>query len=531
MAPKKASAANSIGEGTGRDFLMWLCTSCGGGKSHKEAKQIAKRAMKYLMNCTGENESDVTLSNELIDCCLGSTTILIRFLTTLEKEWKLSFSGSLNYIRAIEDLVDFRKANGVDDNSLRCFTITEVYLRRAKENFRKKKKLECTRHFDLEKLIARDSWATLEDMEKVIPYHIDTFKEIVEKSKTQTPLPTKTELVFCTKFVTTFLFLRVKCSRPMTFQYLTLPMINKARVNHGFIDQTEFKTAAKYLFDTLIITPDVFTVLDAYIDNVRPLLNPVCNYVLISTTGNQYQSLTTAMTMLVHEAIGKYIHPTRYRQIVETTSADRLTRAEQETISEDQKHSSTVAKIHYKKKQSRNVALEGKRCMEKMLAGARISESNDISACLAELRALNSSIVNDPVMQKSAEIVNENSCFQSTSSQTQVDREIVNHSPFKACSIIPASRSPDFSILQKTQSLMSTVPETIEDDSVINNDVEITSTLPSNSDLPSISKTYSHVEISSDKQLNKKWQRMRLGNVLANMRNLLSKKTDFSSKA
>ena len=40
--------------------------------------------------------------------------------------------------------------------------------------------------------------------------------------------------------------------------------------------------------------------------------------------------------MLVHEAIGKYIHPTRYRQIVETASAERLTREEQKTISEDQ---------------------------------------------------------------------------------------------------------------------------------------------------------------------------------------------------
>lgn len=152
----------------------------------------------------------------------------------------------------------------------------------------------------METLIARDSWANLEDMENVVPFHIGKFKQIIEQCKNPTPLPSKRELSFCTRFMTTFLFLRVKCSRPMTFQFLTLPMINKARVNGGFVDQTAFKTARIYSFDTLIISAEVFTVLDAYIDNVRPLFNPTCDYLLVFMNGNQYQSLTTAMTMLVY---------------------------------------------------------------------------------------------------------------------------------------------------------------------------------------------------------------------------------------
>lgn len=380
----------SIEEGIGLDFYQWLCTSCGGGKSDREAKQIGKRALKFLMQCTGENESDTPLSFQLIDCCLGSPSIIMNFFSILEKEWKLSSSGSLNYVKSIVDLMDFRKANGVNDNNLRCFTVTEVYLRRAKENLRKKKRVDSTRNFDLETLIGRDSWATLEDMEKVLPYHSEKFKSIIERCKNQSPLPNKQELSFCTRFVTTFLFLRVKCSRPMTFQYLTLPMIEKAKINEGFIDQTEFKTAAKYVFDTLILNNDVFAVLDVYIDFVRPLLKPKCEYLLVSTTGNQYQSLTTAMTILVYEAIGKYIHPTRYRQIVETTSADRLNREEQEVISEDQKHSSNVAKVHYKKKQSRNVAIEGKRCMEKMLGSARIEQQQSMSSFFNDMTSMRS---------------------------------------------------------------------------------------------------------------------------------------------
>ena len=70
-------------------------------------------------------------------------------------------------------MIDFRKANGISDTTLRCFTVTEVYLRRAKENLRKRKNVECTRNLALETLIAKDSWATIEEMEQVIPYHLN----------------------------------------------------------------------------------------------------------------------------------------------------------------------------------------------------------------------------------------------------------------------------------------------------------------------------------------------------------------------
>ena len=352
-------------------------TTCGGGKTLKEAEQIGKRAMKFLMESLGNNDSELELSYEYVDCCLSSPNVFITFLQTLQKEWNLTSSASLNYVKAIGDLIDFRKTRGVNDNTLRCFTVTEIYLRRAKENLGKKKRIECHRNLNLESLIAKNSWATIEEMEQVIPFHIEKYKTIVKKCSQQ--IATKGELVFCTRFITTLLFLRVKCSRPMTYQFLTITMLETAKSNGGFVDQTEFKTSSKYLFDTLIITDDVMRALDLYVNHVRPKLNPKCDYLLLSTNGTQFQSLTTAMTMLVNEAIGKYINPTRYRQIIETESGEKLSRQEQEIISEDQKHSSTVAKIFYKKKQSRTVAIEGKKCMDKMTKDARSSELNSLS--------------------------------------------------------------------------------------------------------------------------------------------------------
>ena len=148
-------------------------------------------------------------------------------------------------------------------------------------------------------------------------------------------------------------------------------MISLAKHNGGYIDQKEFKTADHFLFDTLIIDDEVMEVLDIYINYVRPMLNPSCEYVLVTLTGKQYTAFASAMSILVHEAIGKYIHPTRYRQIVESESATKLTREEQEIISKDQKHSSHVAKIAYQKQLSREVAIKGRKCMEKLVGEKR----------------------------------------------------------------------------------------------------------------------------------------------------------------
>ena len=173
------------------------------------------------------------------------------------------------------------------------------------------------------------------------------------------------DLTFATKFVAVYLFIKVKGSRPMTYQYLTVDMVRAAKKNGGFIDQKKFKTANKYGFDSLILTDASMQVLDSYINFVRPLLTPQCEFVLVTRNGGQHK--------LVFDAIGKFIHPTRYRQIVETQSLNLLTSKEQQILSEDQKHSSAVAKVHYQKQRSREVAVKAHECLQK-LQGTKGSE-------------------------------------------------------------------------------------------------------------------------------------------------------------
>ncbi|XP_068728997.1 uncharacterized protein [Montipora capricornis] len=159
----------------------------------------------------------------------------------------------------------------------------------------------------------------------------------------------------------------------MTYQYLTVDMVKAAKANGGFIDQKTFKTAGKYGFDSVILTDTSMQILDGYVNFVRPLLKPQSDFVLVTKNGSQHGKLGNEMNKLVFDAIGKYIHPTRYRQIVETQSVHALDDKEQQVLSEDQKHSSVVAKVHYQKQRSREVAVKAHECLQK-LQGTKGSE-------------------------------------------------------------------------------------------------------------------------------------------------------------
>ena len=62
------------------------------------------------------------------------------------------------------------------------------------------------------------------------------------------------DLSFASKFLAVYLFIKVKGSCPITYQYLTVEMVYKAKANGRFIDQKMFKTAGKFGFDSLYLT-------------------------------------------------------------------------------------------------------------------------------------------------------------------------------------------------------------------------------------------------------------------------------------
>ena len=126
----------SIEKGIGNELLQWLCTPCGGCKKLNDAKQSSRRAMKFLMSCSGNNEEDM-LNKNFIDCCLGSPSMITEFLDKIQTNWNLGSAACYTYLKSIVDLMDYRKAHGVTDDALRIFTVTEVYLRRGLKNLRR----------------------------------------------------------------------------------------------------------------------------------------------------------------------------------------------------------------------------------------------------------------------------------------------------------------------------------------------------------------------------------------------------------
>lgn len=373
----------SIDSGSGAEFAAWLQTPCGGGKSKKDARQIAKRAMKYLMCCSGDNEDGLCAPETYIDCCVGSPTMLMKFLKVIDEEWGLKSSGAISYLHSVTDLLDFRKCHGVPDSTLRLFAATEVYLRRSKSSLYKKRNMEYSRDLSLESLIARKSWASLEEVEKVVPFHSERYREIFEKAgRDDGKDVTVSELAFATRFIITFLLLRVKCTRPMSLQYLTMEMLDYATEHGGFVDQTKFKTNQQFVFDTLKFSDDALDVINTYRGRIRPLCSPKCEFVIVTTSGTQYTSFCSAMSILTHEAIQRHITPTRYRAIVESESVERLDPDQQAVITQDQKHSSFVAKRFYQKKLSRSVAVEGLNAMRELVGENRDQHTGILAGAL-----------------------------------------------------------------------------------------------------------------------------------------------------
>ena len=130
------------------------------------------------------------------------------------------------------------------------------------------------------------------------------------------------------------------------------------------IDQNQFKTSERYGFDTLIFEQQHLEALRLYIRHVRPHFESNSEDILLVTRhGKKLTKLSSILGNLVYAATGKYIHPTRLRQIVETESSTHLSAEQQAFVSENQKHTSQVARIKYKKFRSRDVAAKAKEAL------------------------------------------------------------------------------------------------------------------------------------------------------------------------
>ena len=73
----------------------------------------------------------------------------------------------------------------------------------------------------------------------------------------------------------------------------------KSLSNGGMVDQTIFKTAKKYGFNSLYFDEISLGIVDDYVRFVRPFLEPQCEYLLVNRNGAQFQRLTDVLSRKV----------------------------------------------------------------------------------------------------------------------------------------------------------------------------------------------------------------------------------------
>ena len=108
-------------------------------------------------------------------------------------------------------------------------------------------KLEWNKVLTVDYLDSMNCWATLQDLQRVIPFHSDKYKQIMLSASAPSVCIPSHDLSFATSFIVAVLFLSVKASRPMTYTCLTVEMINSIQED-GIINQTLFKTNQKMAF-------------------------------------------------------------------------------------------------------------------------------------------------------------------------------------------------------------------------------------------------------------------------------------------
>ena len=191
-----------------RSFLQWLQSSCGGGKSQKQSDISVTRALKFLKFCcdeTGDVEEDLLSAGNLIDYVLGSPEIVTKFVDSLKEKWGIGDSGRLAYVASISDLLDFRKFNRPPASVLQSFTVTEVYVRRARKCLAKDMRVNWTTELDIETLESRRTWATLSEVQSVIPFHTERYESVLENCMTCSSVK-PAEVTFATRFIAAYLF-------------------------------------------------------------------------------------------------------------------------------------------------------------------------------------------------------------------------------------------------------------------------------------------------------------------------------------
>ena len=80
-------------------------------------------------------------------------------------------------------MIDFRKLTGVSASILHNFAVVQMFLKRARKCTNKKMRMNFSMELDTETLELGGHWATLKELQRVIPLLLPRYKMIFELCK------------------------------------------------------------------------------------------------------------------------------------------------------------------------------------------------------------------------------------------------------------------------------------------------------------------------------------------------------------
>ena len=200
-------------------FRNWLTSKTAVSRSETQADQINYFKGIKISEISQYNDDlsyEEVTENTVIDFYLGFGCNISEFILNLETSMEMGHSGQLGYINAPGNLIDYRKYQGVIPQVLQNFSVVEILIRRARRCISKKMRIPWNSELDIDRLEKRGHWATIEDLQAVIPFHLDPYKKTLDCCrKCPSSVPSK-DLTFAARFVAVYLFLRVK-GTPMTY--------------------------------------------------------------------------------------------------------------------------------------------------------------------------------------------------------------------------------------------------------------------------------------------------------------------------
>ena len=135
-------------------------------------------------------------------------------------------------MNGLNDLLDFRRSySDLTKIHSSVFIPSEIYIQRVKRYLSKKMKSDWREVLSADYLNSINCWAKLEELQKVIPYPSEKYKQIILNAPSPFTSIAAHDLSFATPFIVAALFLMVKASRPMTYQFLTVQMVESIGEN------------------------------------------------------------------------------------------------------------------------------------------------------------------------------------------------------------------------------------------------------------------------------------------------------------